>query len=214
MLLKPKDTYLKKFAVCIREDVIRKKETIQVFQAEGIQCRELVTMGIEELRNSMANGWQQSSPEINTSGKLSSPSKRGATKGGPQKERWETLASLFHPLKSPGCLPLAKCSWKNSRSSTDFQKKKKNLIFAICRCQWCKYSQLANLRWLAQSLGARLGREAQLHTIIMFPPYRYNTINNLTRRNSQNKVVKSLGNYNFEGYVWLLLLSLLNCKVW
>ena len=58
MLLKAKDTCLNKFAVCIRQDVIRKKETIEVFQAERIQFRELVTIGIEELRNSTANGGQ------------------------------------------------------------------------------------------------------------------------------------------------------------
>lgn len=68
--------------MCIRQDVIRKKETIEVFQAERIQRRELVTIGIEELRNSTANGGQRSNLEISTSGKLPSPFERGATQGG------------------------------------------------------------------------------------------------------------------------------------
>lgn len=114
------------------------------------------------------------------------------------------------PSKIPWVPPISQMQLKKTAGQPLTLKKKKKKIpsFAICRCPWCKYSQLANLQWLAQSLGARLGWEAQLHTIIMFPPHRYTAISNLMRRNSQKEAVKSLGNDNFRGYVLLLLLNL------
>lgn len=57
---------------------------------------------------------------------------------------------------------------ENSKLTTDSPNKA--LICGICQFLQWKYSYLANFKRFVQSLNSKLGRDAQLHAITVFPP--------------------------------------------
>lgn len=105
----------------IRQGLIRKKETIQVFQAEGIECKELVTSGLEQLRHSVVCG-------LATARSCHHPTRKETEKMSQATEGEMKSPDFSHsPSKSPYVPPISQTQMENSKLTNSSPKQGRNL---------------------------------------------------------------------------------------